>query len=465
MELHLLTISELSELLSTKKLSSKECVAYFAERIERINPSLNAFVAIDLDAAADKAAEIDEKRAHNRHVGSLAGIPFGIKDLEDVKGFVTSRGSALFADSPKSQRNSHMVECFLKEGAIAVGKTNTSEFGWKSDTINPVFGPTRNPWDTSRSPGGSSGGSTSAVASGQVPFATGSDGGGSLRIPASACGISAMKTSLGRIPMVSQVPVGWSDLAVPGPLAKTVRETALLLDLVAFPDGRDFRSQGRKAEQWHQEISVEQRPMRAAFSLDLGYAQVDPEVSEVIESAVTTLQSSGMEIRVLDSLFNKDPLDEFFTLTNSYYAKTMEPLNADPRWNKVDEGIREQVKKGLRTSAVEFLRASDLSFYLNQTLYRLFQEVDILISPTTAGLPPSVGGAQLIAGAEVRDWVQLTYPFNMTRSPAASVCAGISRSGLPVGLQIVGPHLGDLRVLSAAQFIEERLGTFRPPIS
>jgi Asp-tRNA(Asn)/Glu-tRNA(Gln) amidotransferase A subunit family amidase len=205
--------------------------------------------------------------------------------------------------------------------------------------------------------------------------------------------------------------------------------------------------------------------MRAAFSLDLGYAQVDPEVSEVIESAVAALQSSGMEIRVLDTLFSKDPLDEFFTMTNSYYAKTMESLAADPRWNKVDEGIREQVKIGLRTSAVEFLRASDLSFYLNQTLYRLFQEVDILISPTTAGLPPSVGGVQMIAGREVRDWVQLTYPFNMTRSPAASVCAGISRSGLPVGLQIVGPHLGDLRVLSAAQFIEERLGTFRPPTS
>lgn len=465
MELHLLTISELSELLSKKKLSSKECVAYFAERIERVNPSLNAFVSVDLDAAADRAAEIDEKRAHNRHVGSLAGIPFGVKDLEDIEGFVTSRGSALFADSPRSRRNSHMVECFLREGAIAVGKTNTSEFGWKSDTVNPVFGPTRNPWDTSRSPGGSSGGSTSAVASGQVPFATGSDGGGSLRIPASACGISAMKTSLGRVPMVSQVPGGWSDLAVPGPLAKTVRETALLLDLVAFPDGRDFRSQGHKAEQWHQEISVEQRPMRAAFSLDLGYAQVDPEVSEVVEGAVTALQSSGMEIRVLDSLFNKDPLDEFFTLTNSYYAKTMGPLTTDPRWDKVDEGIRDQVEKGLRTSAVEFLKASDLSFYLNQTLYRLFQEVDILISPTTAGLPPLVGGAQLIAGREVRDWVQLTYPFNMTRSPAASVCAGISRSGMPVGLQIVGPHLGDLRVLSAAQFIEERLGTFRPPIS
>ena len=463
LNLHLLSLPELSELLSTKQLSSIECVAYFAKRIEQFNTGLNSFVALDLDSAMEKAREIDEKRARNRFVGSLGGIPFGVKDLEDAAGFVTSRGSILFAKSPKSQRNSHMVEHFIGQGAIPVGKTNTPEFGWKSDTVNPVFGATRNPYDTSRSPGGSSGGSTSAVAAGLVPFATGSDGGGSLRIPASACGISAMKTSLGRIPMVSAVPAGWSDLSVPGPLARTVRETALLIDIVAIPDGRDFRSQIRKPENWYQEISVKQKPIKAAFCLDLGYAQIDPEVSEVVEAAIARLESAGAQIRIVDSLFSKDPLDEFFTLTNCYYAKTLGPLATDPRYNQVDPGIRDQVEKGLQISAVQFLRAADLSFFMNQALWKLFGEVDVLLLPTTAGLPPLVGGPQLIAGKEVRDWVQLTYPFNMTRSPAASVCAGVSRSGMPVGLQIVGPHLGDLQVLSAAQFAEEVLGTFRPP--
>ena len=398
-------------------------------------------------------------------MGVLGGIPFGVKDLEDAEGFVTSRGSILFANSPKARENSYMVDCFVREGAIPVGKTNTPEFGWKSNTDNPVFGPTRNPYDFSRSPGGSSGGSASAIASGQVPFATGSDGGGSLRIPASACGISAMKTSLGRVPMVSDVPVGWSDLSVPGPLARTIRDTALLLDLVAMPDGRDFRSQARKLELWHQELSVEQRQVTAAFSSDLGYAAIDPEIAEVTEAAIATLESNGVQIRILDSLFAKDPLDEFFTMTNSYYAKTLGPLVSDPRYQEVDPGIRSQVENGLRTSATEFLRASDLSFYMNQILWRLFQEVDVLITPTTAGLPPHVGGHQQIAGEEVRDWVQLTYPFNMTRSPAATVCSGIAKSGIPVGLQIVGPHLGDLQVLSAAHLFEGLLGTHSPEIS
>ncbi len=465
MELHRISISELAELLVAKEVSATECVAYFGNRIEQINPALNSFVSLDLDAAMEKARAIDDLRANNRKVGALGGIPFGVKDLEDAEGFVTSRGSILFANSPKARKNSHMVDCFVREGAIPVGKTNTPEFGWKSNTDNPVFGPTRNPYDFSRSPGGSSGGSAAAIASGQVPFATGSDGGGSLRIPASACGISAMKTSLGRVPMVSDVPVGWSDLSVPGPLAGTIRDTALLLDLVAMPDGRDFRSQARKLELWHQELSVEQGTVTAAFSIDLGYATIDPEVAEVTKGAIATLESNGVQIRVLDSVFAKDPLDEFFTMTNSYYAKTLGPLTSDPRFQDIDPGLRSQVENGLRASVTEFLRASDLAFFMNQILWKLFQEVDVLITPTTAGLPPQVGGPQLIAGMEVRDWVQLTYPFNMTRSPAATVCAGIAKSGIPVGLQIVGPHLGDLKVLAAAHLFEGLLGTRSPEIA
>ena len=177
------------------------------------------------------------------------------------------------------------------------------------------------------------------------------------------------------------------------------------------------------------------------------------------------LEDFGVEVMVLDSLFNKDPLEEFFVMTNSYYAKMLEPAMSDPRYQMVDPGLRIQVEKGLRHSAVQFLRASDLSFYMNQILYELFQEVDVLLAPTTAGLPPLVGGKPMIAGQEVEDWVRLTYPFNMTRSPAASICAGISRSGMPVGLQIVGPHLGDLQVLSAAQALEEILGTFSPEMA
>lgn len=465
MELNRLSLSELAELLNTKAISARECVAYFSERIDRINPSLNAFVSLDFDMAKGAAKTIDEKRAGNVVVGSLAGIPFGVKDLEDAIGFTTTRGSILFADSPKAQKNSHMVQCFVNQGAIPIGKTNTPEFGWKSDTDNYVFGPTRNPHDTGRSPGGSSGGSTAAIAAGLVPFATGSDGGGSLRIPAAACGISAMKTSLGRIPSISDVPTGWSNLSVPGPLAKSIQDTALLLDLVVTNDGRDFRTVSRKVEQWHQEISIKQNRPRVAYSLDLGYSPIDPEIAAVMESALVKLRDAGVEIEPLETLFDHDPIEEFFTMTNAYYAKTLEPFMGHPKYNLVDEGVREQVRKGLTISATEFLRASDLCFHMNRILYTLFQRVDVLISPTTAALPPIVGGVGSIGGVEDPNWVKLTYPFNMTRSPAASVYAGNSKFNLPVGLQIIGPHLGDLKVLSSAQLFEDIFGLRSPNIA
>lgn len=462
MELHEFSLSALCAQLDSKSISARECVGYFAKRIEALNGGLNAFVAADLDSAMDSAAVIDETRAKNRNAGRLGGIPFGVKDLEDARGFVTTRGSALFANGLKSQENSHMVECFVREGAIPIGKTNTPEFGWKSDTDNSVFGPTRNPWNRERSPGGSSGGSAAAIAAGMVPFATGSDGGGSLRIPGSACGISAMKVTLGRIPSISPIPSGWADLAVPGPMARTIRDTAMLLDIVVKPDGRDFRSQGRKWELWHQELEQPRRDFRIAYSPNLGYCEIDPGVERAIGNAIERISDAGFEVTPVGSLFAKDPLADFMKMVGSYFAKMLKPLIGQPDYQLVDPGIRDQVDRALSLSATDFLQCSDTAFFLNRTLYRLFSDFDILICPTTAGFPPLVGGVPTIGGIEVFDWVRLTYPFNMTRSPAATVCAGLSDSGLPVGLQVVGPYLGDLEVLLAAHAFEELLGTFTP---
>lgn len=463
MELKNLSLIKLVQLLESKELSARECVGYFIDRIEKINPKLNAFVATDFDAALAKAKEIDEKRAFNRPVGILGGIPFGVKDLEDAIGFRTTRGSQLYASSANSQMNSFMVDKFTAQGAIVIGKTNTPEFGWKSDTDNAVFGPTRNPFDLSRSPGGSSGGSAAAVASSLVPFATGSDGGGSLRIPASACGISTLKTTLGRIPSISPTPGGWSDLSVRGPLARDISDTAFLLDLVVMPDQRDFRSQGRKFESWAQEISLSRAAPKVAFSRNLGYSQIDVEVAQVFEKALVRL-GEYFEMTDIDPLFDRDPIEEFYILTSSYYAKMLGPLSSDPNFQLIDIGIREMVQQGSSISATEFLRAADSSFEMNRILYDVFQNFDALVTPTTAALPPKIGSKPTINGIEGPDWVKLTYPFNMTRSPAASIFAGFAPSKLPVGLQIVGPYLGDLRVLQAAKTFEEILGTTGPNI-
>ena len=465
MELSNLSLIDLIHLLDSKAVSSFECVSYFADRISKFNPKLNAFVATDIEAALTRAKEIDHRRAHNRAVGALGGIPFGVKDLEDAAGFRTTMGSALFADSSEAVTNSHMVEKLTFAGGIVIGKTNTPEFGWKSETFNKIFGPTRNPHDLTRSCGGSSGGTAAAIAAGIIPLATGSDGGGSLRIPAAACGISAMKTSLGRIPSISDRPGGWHDLSVPGPMARNILDTAYLLDLVVMPDGRDFRSQGRKFESWVQEISSVNKTFRVAYSKDLGYSPIDPEIEQVISDAVSQLSDAGMEVVEIDSLFDKDPIDEFYIMTMSYYAKMLQPLLDDPKFQLVEPGIQEQVTKGLSFSAIDFLRATDLCFYMNRTLFKLFQQFDVLISPTTAGLPPKIGGMPSIGGIEGPDWVKLTYPFNMTRSPAASIFAGYGPSKLPIGLQIVGPHLGDLTVLAAARKFEQILGVSSPALT
>lgn len=464
MELKNLSLIKLIQLLESKELSAKECVEYFIDRIEKINPKLNAFVATDFESAISKANEIDERRAFNRPVGALGGIPFGVKDLEDAAGFRTTRGSRLYAKSPISQLNSFMVEKFTSQGAIVIGKTNAPEFGWKSDTDNTVFGPTRNPYDLSRSPGGSSGGSAAAVAASLVPFATGSDGGGSLRIPAAACGISTLKTTLGRVPSTSPTPGGWSDLSVRGALAKDTCDTAFLLDLVVMPDARDFRSQGRKLESWAQEISLSRANPKVAYSRNLGYSEIDSEIEEVFEAALARL-ADHFELVNIDPLFEKDPIEEFYTLTCSYYAKMLGPLSSEPGYLLVDPAIREMVERGSSISAIEFLKAGDMAFEMNRVLYNLFQSHDILVSPTTSALPPKVGFNPTINGVEGPDWVKLTYPFNMTRSPVASIFAGFAHSKLPVGLQIIGPYLGDLKVLRAAKTFEEILGTTNPEIN
>ena len=224
------------------KISARELVTHALERVDALNPSVNAFVALDEDGALEAAGRIDEAVAAGEDPGPLAGIPIGVKDLEDAAGFVTSHGSAVFAGGPAAVVDSPLVARMKAAGCVVIGKTNTPELGWKADTDNTTFGATCNPWNLDHSPGGSSGGSAAAVAAGMVPLATGSDGGGSIRIPSSCCALSGVKPSLGRVPSGGAEPPDWHHLSTKGPLARRIADVVAVLDVVVGPDPTDLQS-------------------------------------------------------------------------------------------------------------------------------------------------------------------------------------------------------------------------------
>lgn len=441
--------------------AARELVGHALEQIEKHNPSVNAFVAVDAEAALAAAAAVDDKVAHGVDPGPLAGIPFGVKDLEDAKGFVTSHGSAVFAADPPAKDDSALVTRLKAAGAIVVGKTNTPELGWKADTDNTTFGPTANPWKLSHCPGGSSGGSAAALAAGMVPLATGSDGGGSIRIPSSCCGLSGIKPSLGRVPTGGSGPPDWHDLSTRGPMARTVADIVHVLDLVVGPDPTDLRSLPRPEASWPAAGLGPKLPARVAWSPTLGYAPLDSEVRAVCEAAVRLIEASGVEVVTVDTIFEADPVDHWVTMALAYNTRSLLPHRGTEIWKKVDPLLAAMVDQAAEElTAVDLVHALDACYHLNARLVELFHDVRLLLTPTLAGPPPprAIAPAGLVNGEEELNWARFTYPFNMTRSPAATVPVGLTADGLPVGLQLVGPQHADLVVIRSAAAVEDMLG-------
>ncbi|HAM02349.1 MAG TPA: amidase [Acidimicrobiaceae bacterium] len=442
-------------------ISAREVVGHALERIEATNPAVNAFVAVDADAALAAAASVDEKVARGVDPGPLAGIPFGVKDLEDAAGFVTSHGSAIFAGDAPAESDSALVTRLKAAGAIAVGKTNTPELGWKADTDNAVFGATANPWKLTHSPGGSSGGSAAALAAGMVPLATGSDGGGSIRIPSSCCGLSGIKPSLGRVPTGGAHPPDWHDLSTRGPMARRLADIVCVLDLVVGPDPTDLRSLPRPEASWPAARLDARLPAKVAWSPTLGYATVDAEVLACCEAAVRQIEALGAEVVEIDSVFDSDPVGDWVTMALAYNTRTLLPYREAPAWKDVDPLLAAMVDQAAeQMSAVDLVLALDTCYRLNARLVEVFHDVRLLVTPTLAGAPPprAMAPAGLVNGQEELNWARFTYPFNMTRSPAATVPVGLTKEGLPVGMQLVGPQHGDLVVIRSAAALEEAVG-------
>jgi aspartyl-tRNA(Asn)/glutamyl-tRNA(Gln) amidotransferase subunit A len=440
--------------------SASDLLEHALGRVEALNPAVNAFVAVDADRARAAAAAVDEAVAAGRTVGPLAGLPIGVKDLDHAAGFVTTHGSMALGRGDPEAADSSLVARLVAAGCVVVGKTNTPELGWKADTENRRFGRTLNPWKLDHSPGGSSGGSAAAIASGMVPMATGSDGGGSIRIPSSCCGLSGVKPSLGRVPSGGAHPPDWQDLSTKGPMARRLNDVVAALEVVVGPDPTDLRSLPRPEASWEAALADPRPPARVAWSPTLGYAEVDAEVLTVCERAVSTMSDLGADIVEVDTVFETDPIDDWLTLSGVYNLRTYAELRGTEAWESVDPVLAMVIEGATSVTALDVVRALDACHTLNLRLVELFRDVRLLLTPTTAGVAPptELDGSGLINGKVDVNWVKLTYPFNMTRSPAASICAGLSSTGLPVGIQLIGPQHGDLVVLRAAAALEAALG-------
>lgn len=445
---------ELAAMVRRREISASEVVEAFLERIERVNPLLNAYCTVTADAARVVARRIDEAFGRGDAVGPLAGVPVSIKDLLITKGVRTTRGSLLFADAVPTE-DAPVVERLRAAGAISLGKTNSPEFGWKGVTDNRVFGVTRNPWNRERTCGGSSGGAGTAVAAGLGPLAVGTDGGGSIRIPSSFCGIFGLKPTFGLVPAY---PPSWAEaLSHTGPMTRTVRDAALMLNAIAGRDRRDRNSYPIGSADFLDGIGDGIRGIRVAWSPDLGYAAVDPEVAAAC--AVAARRFEGLAGSVAEDSPGFADVGSAWQIL--FYGGIGAAIDALPAgWeDQVDPGLIEIVRSARGYSGFDLARAYQTRAQVYDTTRRFFERFDLLLTPSIAVPPFELGtnAPRAIAGqaATSLDWSPFTLPFNLTGQPAATVPCGWTADGLPIGLQIVGRCHEDGLVLRAAAAFEE----------
>ncbi|MFP5320423.1 MAG: amidase [Acidimicrobiia bacterium] len=452
------TVAEVAEEVRTGRRSAREQVERSLAAIDALDDRVHAFVLVDAERALAAADEIDRRVAAGEDVGPLGGVPLAVKDVEDVAGLVTTHGSALHADDAPAERDSEHVARLRAAGCVIVGKTNTPEFGWTADTSNQIFPTTLNPWDLERSAGGSSGGSGAAISAGMVPLATGSDGGGSIRIPSALHGLSGIKTSLGRVPGGGPRPARWMHLSTKGPMARRIRDVALALDAVTGFEPTDLHSlPPHHGPSWSESLHDVLPPRRVLWSPDLGYGTVDREVADVCRAAVDRLADGGTEVVEVPSVFDEDPAVAWASVAYGAIHRTVAHHRGTEAWERITPGLRTMFDLLAEQSATDVLRAIDAGHELNHRLVELLHGGAVLLCPTVAGQAGRAGSPGTVDGGETMGWVAFTYPFNLTGSPAGTVCAGRTADGMPVGLQVIGPRFGDAVVLRTIALLEDLL--------
>jgi amidase len=454
-----MSAGELAALIRARKLSAREALAAHLAQIERVNPKVNAVVTLVAELALAAAAEADDRQARGETLGPLHGLPVAHKDLLATRGIRTTFGSPLYKDHVPTE-DDIVVERMRRAGAITVGKTNTPEFGAGSQTFNTLFGATRNPYDLTKTCGGSSGGAAVALACGLVPVASGSDIGGSLRNPAAFCNVVGFRPSPGRVPDPGNA-LAWSRLGTSGCLARSVADLALALSTIAGPDPRAPLSLMEAGERFLQPLERGFAGVRLAWFKDLGGAPFDPRVRAVVDGQRTTFETLGCRVEQAEPDFA--PADEAFRVLRAWNAATTygERYLAHPEAFK--DTLKREIEDGLRLTGRDVAQAEIAHGQLWRKVQTFFQRYEYFVLPTTqvppfdveTPYPTEIAGVQLNGYI---DWMKSCWYVSSTGNPAISVPAGFTSDGLPVGLQIVGRDQADFSVLELAHAFEQATG-------
>lgn len=448
---------EIAEKLRTQALTSVEITEIVIERIEKINPTVNAYCTPTFDIAREMAREADKKIKKDDEIGPLMGIPLSIKDLNWTEGVRTTFGSKIYENFVPDQ-DDIAVKRLKDAGCVVLGKTNTPEFGFKGVTDNLIFGTSKNPWNLNKTPGGSSGGAAISVACGMAFLAQGSDGGGSIRIPSSLCGVYGLKPTFGRTPNHPKELIFGESLSVNGPIVRYVKDAALMLQVMKGTFLGDRHSLPDDDIDYLKIFEHIPKRLKIGYTLDLGYAKaINSEVQKNVLDSLEIFRKYGWEVEEIKMKLRKPELP-FYTLWTSKLAFELAP-KLDEWEDKMDPDIVRLVKGGMGYDAFSLIRAQTARKEIYETFYKIFKNIDILITPTTAvpafdtGImfPPKINDKKVSPTA----WQAFTFPFNLTEQPAASIPCGWSKEGLPIGMQIIGEKYDETTILQVSKVFEE----------
>ena len=466
-ELTFMTARDLARCIRERDISAVEVMRAHLDQIARVNPIVNAIVTLLPDRAMAGAHAADEALARGNDVGPLHGLPIAHKDTTATKGIRTTQGSPLFRDFVPDE-NALIVERLQGAGAIPIGKTNVPEFGAGSQTFNTVFGTTLNPYDLSRTPGGSSGGAAVSLATGMLPIADGSDLGGSLRNPGGYCNIVGFRPSPGRVPKLGSE-AAWFDMTVEGPLARTVGDVALLMSVIAGPDLRSPISLETPGDIFTRPLERDFRGIRVAWSRDLGGLPVDPRTTAVLESRRGVFADLGVEL--VETELDPRGADEVFEVFRAWNFELAHGELLDNHRDQLKDTVIWNIEQGRALSGPDVGRAMRLRSDFYRRTQEFFADIDFLLAPVSP-VPPfpiDIPYPTEVAGTPMStyiEWMRFCSRITVTGHPAISVPAGFTAEGVPVGLQIVGRARDDFGVLQLAHAFEEATGYWRkrPPV-
>ncbi len=450
---------EMARLIRARKLSAREALAAHLKQIERVNPKVNAIVTLTPEMALKAAADADEMQARNGKLGPLHGLPVAHKDLMETKGIRTTFGSLLYKDYVPNE-DDLVVERMRRAGAIILGKTNTPEFGAGSQTFNKVFGATHNPYDLTKTCGGSSGGAAVALACGLVPVATGSDTGGSLRNPAAFCNVVGFRPSIGRVPN-PKAAFAWSTLSTSGCLGRSVADLAFALSAIAGPDSRTPLSISEPGEIFARPLNRSFKGVRVAWFKDLGGAPFDARVRELVDGSRATFESLGCIVEQAEPDFA--PAEVAFRILRAWGSANTYGARLGEHPDAFKDTLKGEIEEGLRLTGTNLARAEIAHSLLWRRFQAFLEKYEYFVLPTTQ-LPPfdiDMPYPTEIAGVKFEnyiDWMKSCWYISATGNPAASAPAGFTAEGLPVGIQIVGRNKQDFSVLQMAHAFEQATG-------